>query len=164
MQVFKHPPSSRDVGYVSKERADVEEYKNARGDPAGASRKVSSFIFISRPPNSFFVSTGASQSRRNKSLRRPHPPSLTTTVPSKLRPYDWWNAPPHPRLPTLSLRELVSSSACIRWGDMSLWVVRTLAHLQLEELTPSFARNPCASVKPNTAAARSLYDEHPPPC
>ena len=39
-----------------------------------------SAISISHRPNSFFVSTGAFESRRKISLRRPHPLSLTPTT------------------------------------------------------------------------------------
>jgi hypothetical protein len=39
-----------------------------------------SVIFISRPPNSFFVTTGTFESGRNIWFRRPHPLSLPTTT------------------------------------------------------------------------------------
>ena len=115
-----------------------------------------SAISISQRPNSFFVTTGTFESRRKVSFRCRDPLSVPITTQAgktcrfgghmhpRLR-----ELPRHPhlmphgrnrergvgrtdrrqrRLALMSLRELVSCSACIRWGDRSWWVVRKRAN------------------------------------
>ena len=78
---FRAPPliEGRGLRYEGLERMwegtrTIGETRD-KGDPAGASP-----ISISRPPNSFFVTTGTFESRRNIWFRRPLPLSLPTTT------------------------------------------------------------------------------------
>ena len=94
----------------------------------GETQKVRrpSAISISRPWNSFFCNYRYFKSRRNILLRCPHPLSLPTTTQAGEKNRFAAHIHPHlrPRLPFMRLREFVSSSACIRWGDTIWWVVR----------------------------------------
>jgi hypothetical protein len=92
-----------------------------------------------RKPLKLIVSTPTSPlpsdnhpSRRNKSFRRPHPSSLTTTtatptpyaVLSKFRLYDWSKAPPPTLFAFNGLAGVCFVLGVYTLGDTSWWVVR----------------------------------------
>ena len=95
----------------------------AKGDPAGAST-FRDFYFATA--ELIFCNYRYFKSRRNILLRRPHPLSLPTTTQAGETNRFAAHIHPHlrPRLPFMRLREFVSSSACVRWGDTIWWVVR----------------------------------------
>jgi len=159
----------------------VEGHKNNRGDPGGgrAVRCVAegvemttpSAISISQPSNSFFVTIGIFESRRNILFRRPHALSLPTTTQAgetchfaaHIHPYlqqllQYPHLTPYhpncdcaisrthrrqPRLPLMSLWEFVSSSACVCWGDTSWWVVSTCVNGGVN--SPPFLETPAVA-------------------
>jgi len=134
-------------------------------------------ISDSQPRNSFFVTTGTLESRRNKLFRHVEPLSLPTTTQAgetsrfaayihpRLRrlPRDPHHTPYcrnfdctisrrhllQPRLPLMGLREFVSSSARIRWE------IRVGGGLGGAR-KPSFTRNACRNVKQNATAIGCL--------
>jgi len=101
MPVFEPPSSSRDVGYVSKERCGYGRVRELKGRPArcvaeGVKTRIPSAISISRAAHSFFVTAGPFINRRKMSFRRKHPLSLiaitrhrTYAVPSHLPAWVW---------------------------------------------------------------------------
>ena len=134
----------------------------------GVEMMTPSGIFILQPPNSFFCEYRRFRKSAKHTVlpprftpsRQPRKPAKHVvlpptsilaynnrrdtciyTVPSKLRPCDRSNARCQPRLLLRSVREFMSTSAGIPWGDMSWWVA-------------------CRGVNGGV----SLYDEDPPPC
>ena len=153
-----------------------------------------SAISISRPPNSFFVTTGTFESRRNILFRRPHPLSLPITTQAgetchrnklfrRLHPSSLTTTATTPvpytvrsnlrpcdwsnALPQhlLALNELSGVRVILSVSTLEVRTGGWFVDVRTEELTnSSFARNSRGSVKCHTAAIRCLYDEHPPPC